>query len=474
MPAKFDNSFARLGPEFGTRQMPLPLANATLIHLNQALAEALALPQEAVQQMVLGEPLPPGCEPLAMVYAGHQFGGFSPQLGDGRGLLLGEWCTAGNRWDLHLKGAGRTPYSRFGDGRAVLRSSLREYLGSAAMQGLGIPTTQALALAGSRQTVMRERAEPGATLLRVTRCHIRFGHFEYFFYQNQQPLLEKLVNYCASRYLAQGQYSPDDTRANARALLALATRSTAKLIAHWQATGFAHGVMNTDNMSLIGETFDFGPYGFLDDFEPGFICNHSDDQGRYAFDRQAAIGLWNLNALAHSLSGLIAIDDIKTELAHYQHTLSETYYTLMMGKLGLKAQANETQQALLQDLLTLLAANRTDYTGFFRALSESAEQARDLITDRPGALQWLERYSACCNQAAVPERETYMRARNPKFILRNYLAQQAIESAEAGDFSMLEDLFTVLSAPYDEHPGHSALAKPPAAHQKHLPVSCSS
>lgn len=476
MTAEFDNSFANLGANFGTHLAPQPLDNPALIHLNRALVEALELPATLVEQLVLGQSLPTECTPFAMVYAGHQFGGFSPQLGDGRGLLLGEWRLGSQRWDLHLKGAGRTPYSRFGDGRAVLRSSIREYLGSCAMAGLGIPTTQALALAGSSQQVVRESLETGATLLRASRCHIRFGHFEYFFYQNQTEPLRQLIDYCAQRYLQLQASSAEQ----ALALLTMAVTRTAHLIARWQAAGFAHGVMNTDNMSLIGETFDFGPFGFLDDFEPGFICNHSDDQGRYAFDRQPNIGLWNLNALAHSLSGFIAIDDIKTQLARYAPQLTETYNHLMAVKLGLIAstrtaepnQISSDHQQLLADLLALLAAHRIDYHGFMRTLSHDPELACDMIPDSNAATSWLTRYRALCLSETA--RQSQMLTHNPKFVLRNYLAQRAIESAQAGDYGPLTQLFTVLTAPFDEHPELAHLAQPPSEDQKHLPVSCSS
>lgn len=474
MTAEFDNSFANLGASFGTRLAPQPLENPALIHLNRALAESLELPTALVEQLVLGQSLPAECSPLAMVYAGHQFGGFSPQLGDGRGLLLGEWRLGTQRWDLHLKGAGRTPYSRFGDGRAVLRSSIREYLGSCAMAGLGIPTTQALALAGSSQEVVRETVETGATLLRASRCHIRFGHFEYFFYQNQTESLRQLIDYCAQRYLQLQASSAEQ----ALALLNMAVTGTAQLIACWQAAGFAHGVLNTDNMSLIGETFDFGPFGFLDDFEPGFICNHSDDQGRYAFDRQPNIGLWNLNALAHSLSGFIAIEDIKAALARYAPLLTETYNQRMATKLGLLAPTSEPsqmssdQQQVLADLLALLAKHRIDYHTFMRQLSHDPASVVALFTDTTAPSAWLSRYRALCLPEAI--RQPQMLAHNPKYVLRNYLAQLAIEAAQNGDYVPLEQLFTVLATPFDEHPQLAHLAQPPGDHQKHLAVSCSS
>ena len=471
MAPKFETSFADLGPDFGSYVAPSALTNAQLLHCNTALAEQMGIDLTTVKALIRGEDLPPNCKPFAMVYAGHQFGGYSSQLGDGRGVLLGEALVNQHRWDIHLKGAGKTPYSRFGDGRAVLRSTIREYLGSCAMQGLNIPSTQALAIASTAEQVMRETLEPGAALLRVSTCHIRFGHFEYFYYQGMQAAQETLINYCAQRYLNRDHR---DTKSNALALLTMATKHTAELIAHWQAVGFAHGVLNTDNMSLIGETFDFGPFGFLDDFEPAHICNHSDDQGRYAFDRQAAIGLWNLNALAHSLSNFIDIDDIKTTLASYEPTLSAHYYHLMMKKLGLDETNREQNQQLLQQLLLLLANNRTDYTGFFRALSHAPENTLDLIIDRGAGEAWLKGYQNACTQTPNTERSMQMLSVNPKYILRNHLAQNVIESANNGDFHALHNLLTVLAEPFKEHPELHHLAKPPAGQQKHLAVSCSS
>lgn len=470
MKPEFDLSFAALGPLFGTFQAPTPLKNATLLHLNIDLADKLGLSMQMVQGLVTANPLPDDLAPFAMVYAGHQFGGFSPQLGDGRGLLLGERQRDGKLWDLHLKGAGKTPYSRFGDGRAVLRSSLREYLASFAMTGLGIPSSQALAIASSSEIVMREQPEIGATLLRVSPCHVRFGHFEYFYYQGMQDQLATLIDYCARRYLA----LEDTVEKQAEALLAMAISSTATLIAQWQAIGFAHGVMNTDNMSLIGETLDFGPYGFLDDFEPGFICNHSDAQGRYAFDRQPAIGLWNLNALAHALSGFIDIQNIRRLLATYEPRLSSTYFTLMMKKLGLTDENTVEKQKLMADLLALLAANHTDYTLFFRTLSDPSEHVRDLFIDRAHADKWLASYHQLCHNEPNPDRCNGMLACNPKFILRNHLAQTVIDSAQSGDLDTLAQVVSILQSPFDEHPSLAHFARPPARDQKHLTVSCSS
>ncbi|AFU98869.1 protein adenylyltransferase SelO [Simiduia agarivorans] len=467
---KFDNSFARLGADFGTRVSPAPLQGAQLIHCNQSLLATLQMDAELARQLVEGQDLPDDIEPFAMVYAGHQFGGFSPQLGDGRGLLLGEWRVGDHRYDLHLKGAGKTPYSRFGDGRAVLRSSIREYLASAALNALGVPSSSALAIAASDEPVQREQLETGAGLLRVSQCHIRFGHFEYFFYQRMEPQLAQLIDYCARRYLALDA----DTAQQAQALLEMATQNTARMIAHWQAIGFAHGVMNTDNMSLIGETFDFGPFAFLDRFDPGHICNHSDDQGRYRFDRQPNIGLWNLNALAHTFSALLPMDTLRRILAGYEQELSQHYHQLMMAKLGLTSDPSEQKHALLTDLLSLLEQDQVDYTTFFARLSQDPQSARDLCIDRPRADQWMADYQRLCDANADDTTIAAMRQINPLLVLRNHHAQTVIEAAEAGDYSLLADLMQALQQPYAPARLKEPWVQPPPAHLRAKPISCSS
>jgi uncharacterized protein YdiU (UPF0061 family) len=257
-----------------------------------------------------------------MTYSGHQFGQYNPQLGDGRGLLLGEVINRkGERWDVHLKGAGRTPYSRFGDGRAVLRSSIREYLCSEAIHALGIPTTRALCIIGSKEPVQRETRETAATLVRIADSHIRFGHFEWIFH-NKPTHLKDFADYVINRHY------PDCATADKpyAALLNAIVNRTATLMAQWQLVGFAHGVMNTDNFSITGCTFDYGPYGFLDVYKPSFVCNHSDNTGRYAWNQQPSIGLWNLNALAYALSPLIDKEDIMSALQRYEGILVDYYY----------------------------------------------------------------------------------------------------------------------------------------------------
>ncbi|HSB94844.1 MAG TPA: YdiU family protein [Spongiibacteraceae bacterium] len=479
---QFDNSFARLSPTFYTRQQARGLDNPRLVVASAAAAELLNLDPaqldrlDFVQYFSGNRPLP-GAEPLAMVYAGHQFGQYAGQLGDGRGLLLGEVVSESHgRWDLHLKGAGKTPYSRFGDGRAVLRSSIREFLCSEAMAALGIPSSRALCVIDSDTRVQREQIERGAMVLRLARSHVRFGHFEHFHYTEQPESLRELADYVVARH-----YPEFIAKADRHAeLLRQATLRTATLIAHWQAVGFAHGVLNTDNMSIVGDTFDYGPFGFLDDFDPTFICNHSDDRGRYSFERQPSIGLWNLNALAHALSGLIDIDTIRSILQQYEPHLIGVYSQLMRNKLGLvEDRAEDTE--LLSELLQLLASNHSDYTLFFRRLcdfdeSQAHSPLRDDFVDRERFDRWAQTYRTRLQQQQQTreQRSAAMQRANPKFILRNYLAQQAIEKAEQGDYSEVQRLFTVLQNPYDEQPGNESYAAAPPDWGKHLAVSCSS
>ncbi len=478
MPIRFDNRFARLPDAFHTRQPPQGIPDpywvsinrdaAALIGLDPALADGPELLAALSGNRVLA-----GSEPLAMVYAGHQFGSYNPQLGDGRGLLLGEVDGPAGRYDIHLKGAGLTPYSRHGDGRAVLRSSIREYLAGEALHALGIPSTRALAITGSQLPVYREDVETAAIVTRLARTHIRFGHFEFFFYTQQHDALQQLADHCIALYFPDLAGQADQY---ARFLQQIVHR-TARLVAHWQAYGFAHGVLNTDNMSILGETFDFGPYGFLDDYAPGFICNHSDHGGRYAFDQQPAIGLWNLNALAHALSPLIAVEDLRRLLGEYQPVLVQQWSSLMRARLGLQQQKPD-DESLVADLLGLLAESRVDYTRFFRALCDAQNHAqlRNDFVNREAFDAWLARYHARLAQepTTAAERMIAMQAANPKYILRNYLAQRAIEKAQHGDFSEVDRLLQVLRKPFDEQPEQEAYADLPPDWGKTLEISCSS
>ncbi|HEY6093375.1 MAG TPA: YdiU family protein, partial [Gallionellaceae bacterium] len=307
----FDNTFARLPATFHSRLQPTPLGNPYLVSFNSRAAALIDLADDQAlrpdfAEYFIGNRLLPGSEPLSMLYAGHQFGHYVPQLGDGRAILLGEIRNAaGELWDVQLKGAGPTPYSRSGDGRAVLRSSIREYLCSEAMHGLGIPTTRALCIVGSDDEVYRERIETAAVVTRLAPSHVRFGSFEVFYYRQQVAQIEALADYVIARHFPHLTGVPGRF---GRLLHEVMTR-TARLMARWQAVGFMHGVMNTDNMSILGLTFDYGPFGFMEAYNPGHVCNHSDHGGRYAFDQQPQIGLWNLTALAQAMSPLVPLQE---------------------------------------------------------------------------------------------------------------------------------------------------------------------
>ncbi|HET8707325.1 MAG TPA: YdiU family protein [Pseudomonadales bacterium] len=478
----FDNSFARLDERFYTKLQPTALHAPYLVSFSEDVAELIGLDaneknRQAFVDYFSGQRLLPGSEPLAMVYSGHQFGAYNPQLGDGRGLLLGEVRTAtGEKWDLHLKGAGITPYSRQGDGRAVLRSCIREYLCSEAMHFLGIPTSRALCVIGSKHPVRRETVEPGATLLRVAPSHIRFGSFEYFFYTQQYDLLNQLLDYTITHNFSEYKNNSDKVSL----FLQDVVKRTARLIAKWQAAGWAHGVMNTDNFSVLGITFDYGPFGFLDDYQSGYICNHSDYHGRYAFDQQPNIGLWNLNAFAHTLSPFLDQADIRSALKQYEPELVEEFSQLIRAKLGLQL-AHPDDQALVFDLFELMESNAVDYTIFFRRLcafkqNELNEAIRDLFLNREAFDQWAQRYTQrlAHEQSQDAERSERMRRVNPKYILRNYLAQQAIEKAHQGDFSEVESLHRCLRRPFDEAPEFEHYAAFPPDWGKKLEISCSS
>ncbi len=488
---RFDNSYARLPEAFRARLQPTPLEGARLACFNPAAAGLIDLhPDEAgrgefVDYLNGNRPLP-GAEPTAAIYAGHQFGHFVPQLGDGRAILLGEVINGrGERWDLQLKGAGLTPFSRRGDGRAVLRSTIREYLCSEAMHGLGIPTTRALCLIDSDEEVYREQIERGALLLRMAPSHLRFGSFEVFYYRRQFAELKQLADYAIDLHFPELSAQADPYLALFREVIA----HTAKLIAQWQLVGFAHGVMNTDNMSLLGLTIDYGPFGFLDAFDPGHICNHSDHYGRYAFDQQPEIAGWNLSRLGQALLPLFAGEDrvsvklANEALAEFGPQFHQHYAAGMHRKLGLR-EAHSGDGGLIDTLLTALKENRVDYSNFFRALGNlqldnpaADAPIRDLFLDRSAFDRWAESYRARLRAEGSrdEERSKAMHAVNPKYVLRNYLAQQAIERAEQErDFSEVDALLRLLQDPFDEHPEHTHYAALPPDWASAIEVSCSS
>ncbi|WP_148250971.1 protein adenylyltransferase SelO [Raoultella terrigena] len=467
-------------PDFYTALTPTPLSNARPIWHNAPLAQTLGVPEALFQPSTGtgvwgGETLLPGMSPLAQVYSGHQFGSWAGQLGDGRGILLGEQqLPDGRRMDWHLKGAGLTPYSRMGDGRAVLRSTIREGLASEAMHALGIPTTRALSIVTSDTPVYRETVEQGAMLMRIAESHVRFGHFEHFYYRREAEKVQQLADYVIRHHWPELDGEADKYILWFRDVVA----RTATLIASWQTVGFAHGVMNTDNMSILGLTMDYGPYGFLDDFKPDFICNHSDYQGRYSFENQPAVGLWNLQRLAQSLSPFISADALNAALDGYQHALLSAYGRRMRDKLGLFT-PQQGDNELLDGLFALMIREGSDYTRTFRMLSASeqlsaASPLRDEFIDRAAFDSWFDGYRARLRDEQIDDaqRQQRMRSVNPALVLRNWLAQRAIEQAEQGNTGELERLHEALSQPFIDRED-DYVSRPPDW-GKGLEVSCSS
>jgi uncharacterized protein YdiU (UPF0061 family) len=479
----FDNRFARLGDAFSTHVLPEPISEPRLVVASHAAMALLDLAPAVAETPVFaelfgGHKLWAEAEPRAMVYSGHQFGSYNPQLGDGRGLLLGEvYNKAGEHWDLHLKGAGQTPYSRMGDGRAVLRSSIREFLASEALHALGIPSSRALCVIGSSTPVWREKQERAAMVLRLAPSHVRFGHFEYFYYTKRAEQQKALGEHVLALHFPECLEQPEPYLAMFRAIV----ERNAELIAKWQAYGFCHGVMNTDNMSILGITFDFGPFAFLDDFDAHFICNHSDDQGRYSFSNQVPIGQWNLSALAQALTPFISVEALRETLSLYLPLFQAHYLDLMRRRLGLTT-GEDNDQALVEQLLQLMQNSAVDYSLFFRRLGDEApEQAlarlRDDFVDIQGFDAWGERYRARVVREGVVDQEqrrTRMHGVNPLYILRNYLAQKAIDAAENGDYSEVRRLHAVLSKPFEQQAGMESYAERPPEWGKHLEISCSS
>ena len=480
----WQKGFAALGSDFYTELRPTPLPSPHWVGTSHSVAQLLGLPEgwhqsEEALQALTGNQVLAGSTPLASVYSGHQFGVWAGQLGDGRAILLGE--LAGGH-EIQLKGAGRTPYSRMGDGRAVLRSSIREFLCSEAMHGLGIPTSRALCITGSPGLVRREELETAAVVTRVAPSFVRFGHFEHFAANDQEEQLRTLANYVIDRYYPECR-SPEATSPWGgnpyAALLHSVSERTAQLMAQWQAVGFCHGVMNTDNMSILGLTLDYGPFQFLDAFVPGHICNHSDHHGRYAYNRQPNIAYGNLFCLAQALLPLIEDQDTAlAALESYKTVFPDAFMARMHKKLGL-TQAQDSSEALVEPLLQLLAQNAVDYTIFWRRLSHAVaegqfEPVRDLFADRAAFDAWLLSYSELLALEDKALAADLMLNSNPKFVLRNHLGEQAIRAAKGGDFSELATLQRLLERPFDEHPGHEAYADFPPDWASSISISCSS
>lgn len=474
----FDNSYARLPERFFVRLSPTPVANPRLIRLNEALALELGLDPARLAApegvaLLAGNGSAASAEPLAMAYAGHQFGTFVPQLGDGRAILLGEVVDRhGRRRDVQLKGAGRTPFSRRGDGRAALGPVLREYLVSEAMAALGVPTTRALAAVATGETVWRDGPLPGAVLARVASSHIRIGTFQFFAARGDVEAVQALADYVVARHYPEVR----DREGPYRALLERVIARQAELIAHWLHIGFIHGVMNTDNMSVAGETIDYGPCAFVDAYHPATVFSSIDETGRYAYGNQPAIAQWNLARLAETLLPLLgesedqAIAEANAALATFAPLFNAAYLAGLRRKLGL-LQAGDGDLALAQDLLHRMAQNGADFTLTFRFLADAAvDLGRDAdlraLFAEPGAFdEWAARWrQRLAEEGGDPsERRALMRANNPAFVPRNHRVEEALAAAvKDGDYSFFEEMLSVLSAPYEDQPDRARYAAPPA------------
>nr|WP_307723531.1 YdiU family protein [Massilia sp. Mn16-1_5] len=479
-----ENGFAALPPAFYTRLMPTPLPAPYFVAASSRAAALVGIAPSALEQAdfvaaFTGNRLLPGSEPLAAVYSGHQFGVWAGQLGDGRAILLGELDGPEGRMELQLKGAGKTPYSRMGDGRAVLRSSIREFLCSEAMAALGIPTTRALVVTGSHQRVMRENIETAAVVTRMAPSFVRFGSFEHWHYRDKPDELKTLADYVIDGFYPELR----DVDNPYKALLAEVTKRTARMIAAWQSVGFMHGVMNTDNMSILGLTLDYGPFGFMEAFDVNHICNHTDQGGRYSYANQVAIGHWNCYALGNALLPLIGtVEAAQEALDVYMPVFEAKLDELLHAKLGLSTY-DAGDRALFDSLFTIMQGSHVDFTLLFRRLGDLRVDApetdaplRDLFIDRAAFDDWAVRYRARLRRenSVDAERRGAMNRVNPKYVLRNYLAQQAIERAQNGDYGGVRELLAVLEQPFDEQPEHEHYAALPPDWAAHLEVSCSS
>ncbi|HEU0223008.1 MAG TPA: YdiU family protein [Paracoccaceae bacterium] len=472
----FDNSYARLPERFYARLPPTPVAAPRLVKLNEGLARLLGLDPGALAspegvEMLAGNRLPDGAEPIAMAYAGHQFGAFVPQLGDGRAILLGEVVGRdGVRRDIQLKGSGRTPFSRMGDGRAVLGPVLREYIVSEAMAALGLPTTRALAAVLTGERVRRETLEPGAVLTRVARSHVRVGTFEFFAVRGDREALGLLLDHVVERLYPELLEAPN----RALAFLDAVIGGQARLVAQWLGVGFIHGVMNTDNMSVAGETIDYGPCAFMDTYHPATVYSSIDQFGRYAYGNQPLIAHWNLARLAQSLLPLIDADREKAVAAAqaaidiFPDRFEAEWTGVLRAKLGLGTR-REGDRELAEDFLKRMQDNGADFTLTFRALAAAAAgpegdaAVRALFVDGAAFDAWAEGWRArLAEEAMAPaERAAAMRQVNPAFIPRNHRVEQALAAGGEGDFAPFETLLRVLARPYDDQPDFSDYVNPP-------------
>jgi protein adenylyltransferase len=483
----FQNTYAALPANFFARVAPTPVAFPRLIKLNRPLATQLGLDPDLLDspegaEILSGKRLPDGAEPIAMAYAGHQFGHFVPQLGDGRAILLGEVIDQGGvRRDIQLKGSGPTPFSRRGDGRAALGPVLREYIVSEAMFALGIPTTRSLAAAITGESVMRETMLPGAVLTRVASSHIRVGTFQYFAARQDTDALRRLADHVIARHYPH----LTDVGRPYHALLDAVIGRQAELVARWLHIGFIHGVMNTDNSSISGETIDYGPCAFLDHYDPAQVFSSIDEMGRYAYANQPRIALWNLTRLAECLLPLFADDQEKAigeaqeVLGAFPEKFSAAYQAGLRAKIGLFT-ARDDDEALVQDLLDAMARGKADFTLTFRRLGDAALDAgndskvRELFTEPAAFDEWAARWrQRIAGETQTPaERQAAMQAINPAFIPRNHRIEAAIVAAVNDDFAPFEELIKVLAKPFEDQPEFADYASPPKAEERVCQTFC--
>ncbi|WP_025692095.1 protein adenylyltransferase SelO [Paenibacillus zanthoxyli] len=465
----FDNSYARLPESFFTRQDPTPVRSPQLVILNDPLAASLGLNVQALQShdgaaVFAGNEIPEGAEPLAQAYAGHQFGHFT-MLGDGRALLLGEQITpGGERVDIQLKGSGRTRYSRRGDGRATLGPMLREYIISEAMHALGIPTTRSLAVVTTGESIVRETLLPGAILTRVAASHLRVGTFQYASKWGSPEDLKALADYTLQRHFPEAD--ADENRY--LGLLREVIKRQAALIAKWQLVGFIHGVMNTDNMALSGETIDYGPCAFMDTYDPGTVFSSIDLHGRYAYGNQPHIAAWNLARFAETLLPLLHADEkdavklAEDAISDFSELYQRNWLAGMRAKLGIVNEEPE-DESLVEDLLHMMQKNRADYTNTFRALT--FDKLEDTVLyGTPEFAQWHGRWQARLSRQQEPKASSQqlMRSSNPALIPRNHRVEEALEAAVQGDYSVMERLLDVLARPFAHFPEQADYSAPPA------------
>jgi uncharacterized protein YdiU (UPF0061 family) len=468
------NSFIGLGKGFYSYECQEPLNKPFIVHLNNQLMKELGLSSinpKLLMDIFNGTLQVPQTQTISMNYAGHQFGQYVKQLGDGRGILIGEVKLNNKKFDIHVKGSGKTNYSRFGDGRAVLRSSLREYLCGEAMHFLNIPSSRSLMIFSSKDPVYREKTEDAAIIARTAKTHIRFGNFEKYFYEKDYKKHLDLSDYVISEYCSE---ISTDNEEKYVTLLSKIVLGTAELIARWQAVGFCHGVMNTDNMSVLGETLDYGPYGFMDTFNPSHICNLSDTSGRYSYENQPYIGLWNCSALAHTFEKIVDKTKINHILSSYESRYAGSLLGLYRNKLGLKVQ-DEADENLIQELLNLMKEQELDYTRTFRSLSNIFKK-NNSIEVYPALRDWSIKLKKRHQKedTDVASKISLMNKNNPKYILRNYLLQIAIDKAEEGSYKEIDNLMHIIRNPFNEIPDFETYAEESPDWASDIGLSCSS